>query len=106
MERLGGTRHAGSGNGSRKADGRVNSGKWSDPEHQLVEFKRTDKRQITIKADDLEKVFREALATGRTPVFGVQLGGRNYVLESEGDYREKLDLIRELREQVEVRREP
>lgn len=98
MKRLGGTRHAGSGNGDRKGDGRVNGSKWSDPEHQLVEFKRTDKRQITIKAADLEKVFNEALATGRTPVFGVELGGRNYVLQSEGDYRETLDLIRELRE--------
>ena len=101
MERFGGRRHAGSGNGNRKGDGRVNGGTWTDPDHQLVEFKRTDKGQITVKAQDLEIIFRHAQQVGRIPVFGIELQGKHYVIEHEGDYREKLELIRSLRAQVE-----
>lgn len=101
MESLGGKRHAGSGAGARKGDGRVNGASWRDPDHQLLEFKRTDKSQITVKASDLEKIISEALAEGRIPALGVELGGRHYVLEMEGDYRERLELIRDLRAQIE-----
>lgn len=96
MERLGGVRHAGSGNGSRKADGRANGLNWTDPDHILVEYKRTDKRQITLKADDLELLFDHALVTGRTPVFGFEVGGRDYTTLETGDYEELLDLVRSL----------
>lgn len=100
-EALGGRRTPGSGNGDRKGDVRVSGTSWRDPDHQLVEFKRTDKRQITVKADDLDKVQREALSTGRTPVFGIELDGKNYVLEREGDYRERLEIIRDLQQRIE-----
>ena len=74
---------------------------WRDPDHRLIEYKRTEKRQITLKADDLEKIQREAASTGRYPVVGVEVGGQHYVLEREGDYRETHETIQELRLQVE-----
>ena len=67
----------------------------------MIEYKRTDKKQITVKSDDLEKIQREAISTGRIPVFGIEVGGQHYVIEREGDYRETHVLIQELRRQVE-----
>lgn len=96
----GGVRSPGSGNGARKGDVRVTGRTWRDLTHQLWEYKRTDKQQITLKAKDLEKIQREALSTGRYPVFGIEVGGQHYVLEREGDYQEKLAIIAELQERV------
>lgn len=82
MRRLGGQQNSGSGSGRfRKNDGRTAT--------ELVEFKRTDKRQITVKADDLEYLFNNALAEGRTPVFIIEIGGRRYVILEEDDYLER-----------------
>lgn len=88
--RYAGRRHAGSGNQDRKGDvsSKGKSRGRSIVEHFLIEYKRTDKRQITVKADDLEQLQSQALSTGRTPVFGVEVGGRHYVLLREGDYDE------------------
>jgi Holliday junction resolvase len=97
---FGGVRNPGSGNGARKGDVRVSGSSWRDPDHQLIEFKRTDKRQITVKAEDLEKIQQEAISTGRYPVFGFEVGGKHYVLEREGDYRERLEEIAELRQRL------
>jgi hypothetical protein len=81
MRRFGGQVHGGSGSGRfRKNDGRT--------DNELIEFKRTDKRSITIKAADLENLIRNALAEGRWPVFGLEVGGRNYVILEESDYHE------------------
>lgn len=80
MERLGGQRHRGSGNGSRKGDGRTSD--------ELVEFKRTGKTQITIKATDLEKIAAEAAVTGRTPALSFELKGKHYVVHEEADWLE------------------
>lgn len=81
MRRFGGQVHGGSGSGVfRKNDGRT--------KNELIEFKRTDKRSITIKADDLENLITNALAEGRWPVFGIEVGGRNYVILEEADYHE------------------
>lgn len=53
MEKVGGKRHGGSGSSDyRKADGRTDASKWWSPVHALHEFKRTDKKQITLKAAD------------------------------------------------------
>lgn len=98
---FGGVRSPGSGNGARKGDVRTTGSSWRDPDHRLIEYKRTDKRQITVKADDLEKIQREAISTGRIPVVGIEVGGKHYVIEREGDYRETHELIQELRRQVE-----
>ena len=89
MELLGGKRHPGSGNGSRKGDGRTSDGKWY--ENELVEFKRTGKTQITIKASDLEKISGEAAVTGRIPALVFELGGRHYVIHERGDWMEYRD---------------
>jgi len=86
MERLGGVRHRGSGNGARKGDGRTSGGEWYD--NELVECKRTGKQQITVKADDLEKLASEASVTGRIPVLVFELRGRNYVIHEEADWHE------------------
>lgn len=81
MAAFGGRVNGGSGNGwSRKGDGRT--------AHEVVEFKRTDKSQITVKAADLEKVCNEALADGRVPVLGFEVGGRSYVILEQDDYVE------------------
>lgn len=90
---FGGVRHAGSGNGSRKADVRANGTRWFYPDHILVEYKRTDKQQITLKAADLQKLFDQALVTGRTPVFGLEVGGRDYTVLETGDYEELRALV-------------
>jgi Holliday junction resolvase len=80
----GGSRNAGSGNGwQRKHD--VRSG---GHEGFLWEMKRTDKKQITIKASDLESVRKIAWQEGRTPVFHIELAGRSYVLLEESDFLE------------------
>ena len=73
----------GSGNGGKKGDVRTPT--------TVVEYKRTDKRQISVRSDDLEKVFQEALSVGRRPVFGIEVGGKNYVIMLEGDYLELVE---------------
>lgn len=78
-KRHGGTRNAGSGNHwTRKGDVRTPK--------KLIEAKWTGNRQITLKADDLEKIYVEALSEGREPVMIITVGGRNWVLQSEDDY--------------------
>lgn len=82
----GGTLNAGSGNGwRRKAD--VRSG---GRQGLLWEMKTTGKRQMTIKADDLEKVRKEAWSDGRMPVFHIEIGDRRYVILEEADFLEML----------------
>lgn len=77
--RHGGTQNAGSGNHwTRKGDVRTPV--------KLIENKWTGKRQITLKADDLEKIYTEAWSEGRMPVMVITVGGRNWVLQSENDY--------------------
>jgi hypothetical protein len=57
----------------------------------LWEMKRTEKKQITIKATDLESVRKVAYAEGSTPVMGLELAGRNYVLIEEDIFLELID---------------
>lgn len=87
MARVGGRRHGGSGNQTmRQADGRA----AEDTDYpELHEFKRTDKKQITIKATDLERLVDQALVEGRVPVFRVELNGHHYVLTTEDDWQER-----------------
>ncbi len=51
----------------------------------LIEHKWTGKKQITIKAEYLEKISREAILDGRMPAVGFHLNGRNYVIFDEDD---------------------
>lgn len=86
MARLGGVRHGGSGAAwSRKADGRVNAGQWSDPGHRLVEMKRTDKDRFVLRLADVEKIIREAVSEGRSPLMSIQIQTLDLVLLPAGD---------------------
>lgn len=79
--RNGGRVQPGSGNGVfRKGDVRN--------EDTLFEYKRTDKAQMTLKAEWLEDIRKHALIDGRIPALGIQLGGRDWVLLPEDDYRD------------------
>lgn len=46
----------------------------------LVEAKTTGKKQYTIKATELEKIYREALIDGRLAVLQFDLNGRSYAV--------------------------
>ena len=85
---LGGQRSAGSGAfWSRKGDVRTND--------FLIEHKWTGKKSFTLKSDVLEKIVMEAIVDGRTPVLGVSLNGKNYVLLTEDDFIELRDYKKE-----------
>lgn len=87
MAALGGQRHRGSGNGARKGDGRTSA--------ELVEFKRTDAKQITLKLNDLTKIGQEAALTGRTPVLLLEMGGRTWAVLEHADWMELRDVDQE-----------
>lgn len=52
----------------------------------LIEHKFTDAKSYSLKAADLRKLDDQATMAGRTPVFALSLGGRNYVVVLEDDY--------------------
>lgn len=75
---VGGSTNAASGAfWSRKGDVRT-------PE-LLIEHKWTGKKSFSLKSDVLEKIVTEAILDGRTPMLGVHLNGKNYVLMLEDD---------------------
>jgi hypothetical protein len=53
-------------------------------------MKWTGKKQLTLKASVLQKIFEEALLAHRTAVLGVHLDGNDYVILEENDF---LDLV-------------
>jgi hypothetical protein len=78
---IGGKRVAASGAfWSRKGD--VRSEKY------LIEHKFTEKKSYSLKALDLDKVEKEAIMTGRVPLFAISLGGKDYVVLLEDDFIE------------------
>lgn len=87
MEAHGGTVNPRSGaRWDRKNDGRT--------DEYLVEFKRTDnERSITIKFDDLRDVEMHAVLESRYPVLEFQLGGRDYVVLTRGDFLSRVRQI-------------
>lgn len=75
----GGRVQAGSGCGTfKKGDVRTDD--------LLIENKRTDKQQMTLKAEWLDKIRNEALTEGRIPVVGIEIDGREWVLLPKDDY--------------------
>lgn len=83
VKRHGGRLQAGSGSGpNQKGDQRTST--------ELYEYKTVlrGKKQITIKADDLEENIQDAWAIGRTPVFGIRLNNKDYVILEADDYEE------------------
>jgi len=85
---IGGSRIAASGAfWSRKGDVRS--------DELLIEHKWTGKKQVTVKADVLEKIIKEAILDGRMPVLGFHLNGKNYVLLDEDDFLEQHQKLQE-----------
>lgn len=82
---IGGARTAASGAfWSRKGD--VRSDRF------LVEHKYTAAKSFSLKSAELKKIETEAVLAGRTPVFGISLGNRDYVVLLEQDFVEMADL--------------
>lgn len=75
---LGGSRNAGSGNKERKNDVRA--------EDISVEYKYTDKKSYSLKLDELLQAEKHALLDGREMLFGIEMGGRHFVVLSEDYY--------------------
>jgi hypothetical protein len=61
----------------------------------LVEHKWTGKTQFTLKAGVLEKIVKEAILDGRTPVLGFHLNGEDYVVLDENDFLEIRQTLQE-----------
>lgn len=57
----------------------------------MVECKRTDKKQITLKLSDLEGLRKNARLEDRLPVLHIEIGNRRWVLLEEGDYLGLID---------------
>lgn len=55
---------------------------------EVIEMKATGKKQITIKAEWLQKVFLEATAKLKRPVLEFELDGQQYVTLTRHDYLE------------------
>lgn len=76
----GGSRNSGSGNTPwRKNDVRVDR-------DYLIEYKRTDNKSISIKLEDLETCRTNALLEGREPLFGIEIGGRDWVMVEAAEF--------------------
>ena len=87
---IGGKRSAASGAfWSRKGDVRSDD--------LLIEHKWTGKKTVTIKADVLDKITTEAILDSRTPVLGLHLDGKNYVVLNEEDFLEMRNFIMDAR---------
>lgn len=78
---FGGQVTPGSGNGWRKKND-VQTEKFS------IEFKTTSKGSYSLKYSELVAAERNALVDNRTMLFGVELGGRNWIVISEEDFHE------------------
>lgn len=77
----GGQRQPGSGSGwARKGDVKT--------QIVLIENKRTDAKQITLKAVDLDKIWREGWAEGKIPALSLEISGRSWVMLPEADLLE------------------
>jgi hypothetical protein len=88
---------------AKKFDGKRNAGSgafWSrkgDVRSQdlLIEHKWTGKASFTVKATVLEKIVKEAILDGRTPVLGFSLNNENYVMLTEDDFLELRQTLQE-----------
>jgi hypothetical protein len=79
----GGSRNSGSGNTPwRKNDVRVD-------DEFLIEYKRTDHKSIRIEERDLEELRTNALLEGRTPLMGIELGGRDWTLIETSEFERR-----------------
>lgn len=63
-------------------------------EDLLIEHKWTGKKSFSLSSDVLEKIVKEAILDYRTPVLGISLNGKNYVLLVEDDFLEMYEASR------------
>jgi len=78
-KKVGGSVNAGSGNHwSRKGD--VRSEKY------LIEHKYTSHQSYSLKVEEMDKLYKEAMMVGREPIFCISMGGKNYVVQLEDDW--------------------
>jgi Holliday junction resolvase len=76
----------------RAASGAFWSGKGDIRcEGYLIEAKWTGAKQITVKAQVLEKIVTEAVIEGRIPVLAIELNKKNYVVLTEEDFLDMKD---------------
>jgi len=61
----------------------------------LIEHKYTGNKTYTLKAVDLEKNVTHAILESRTPIFGISLNNKNYVILTEDDYLEMRESLLE-----------
>jgi len=61
----------------------------------LIEHKWTGKTSFTVKAAVLEKIVKEAILDGRTPILGISLNNENYCILTEDDLLELLHTLQE-----------
>lgn len=80
VKQHGGSQNVGSGNTPyRKSDVRLDR-------DYLIEYKRTDKKSLTIKLEDLETNRTNAYLEGRNPLFGIELGGRDWIMVEASEF--------------------
>lgn len=60
----------------------------------LIEYKRTTRSQITLRLADIETNRRNALLRGRGPLFGIEIGGRDYLLVEAEHYQDLKEQVR------------
>lgn len=90
-KRLGARLHAGSGSGPWRSN---DSSTSHNAEHQfLIENKTVlhGRRQITIKADDLEPLVVRARLEDRLPLLEAEVGGRAYYITPVEDFEDYVE---------------
>lgn len=87
-KKIGGSTNAASGAfWSRKGDVRS--------KELLIEHKWTGKKSFTLKSDVLEKIVTEAILDGRTPMLGIHLNGKDYIIMLEDDVLEMHERLKD-----------
>lgn len=74
---------------AKKVGGRVQPGSGAFPNmredietrKQLIQLKRTTKKQYTLKLDDLETLRTNAIKKGKEPIFIIMMGGRLWMIK-------------------------
>jgi Holliday junction resolvase len=55
--------------------------------YYLMEAKRTDKKQMILKTEWLDKIVKEANRTDRLPILALEIGNRRWIICEENDFQ-------------------
>jgi len=77
-----------------KMGGRVQPASGAIPMHKgdvrtptyIIEAKRTDKKQMTLKEEWLSKISKEAARADKIPMLAIEIGGKRWVILDEDDF--------------------